>query len=74
MDIRFEKLNIGDDEQLNSLVKWESDKDLYHLITPVRDKNKVSEYSTYEIFGVNFMENDLMIKDEIVFSSHCSEN
>lgn len=56
MDIRFEKLNIKDDEQLNALVKWECDESLYHLITPVRDKNKVPEYSTYEILKKRFEE------------------
>lgn len=56
MDYRFEKLNIKNDEQLNSLVKWECDKDLHHLVIPIRDKDKVLEYPTYEILKKRFDE------------------
>lgn len=59
MDIRFEKLNIKDDEQLNALVKWECDKDLYHLVIPVREKEKALKYVTYDILKKRFDEDQL---------------
>jgi RimJ/RimL family protein N-acetyltransferase len=57
MNIQFQKLNVNDDEQLNALVKWDNDIDLYHLITPVRDKDKVLEFPTYEVLKNNFDKN-----------------
>ena len=57
MDIKFEKLNCKNDEQLNILLKWECDKELNHFIIPNRDKNKEIEYPTFEIFKKRFEEN-----------------
>lgn len=39
MNIRIEQLDINNDEQIHSLVRWENDEDIRHLISPVRDRN-----------------------------------
>ncbi|MCI5071525.1 GNAT family N-acetyltransferase [bacterium] len=38
--IHYKKLNINDDQQLMALLKWENDVSIYHLITPVKDRNQ----------------------------------
>ncbi|MEZ4740891.1 MAG: GNAT family N-acetyltransferase [Bdellovibrionota bacterium] len=56
MNIEIKQLDINDEEQIRSIVRWENDKDLYHLITPVRDKSK-PEINTFESLKKRYAEN-----------------
>jgi len=48
MKIKIEKLDIKNNLQLKSIVKWDNDTDLYHLITPVKSKDSSVEVKTVE--------------------------
>lgn len=48
MNIRIEKLDVNDWTQLQALANWECDPEIYHLVTPVRDKEKDFCYPTKE--------------------------
>lgn len=44
MNIRIEKFNFEDPVQIDALTKWDCDKELYHLVTPVFFKGDEFEY------------------------------
>lgn len=56
MDIKIEHLNLNDDEQIHSLVKWENDPELYHLLVPIMDKDKSEPIKTFESLKKTFVE------------------
>ena len=55
MNINIKQIDINDDEQIRSMAKWENDKDLYHLIVPVRDKDN-PEINTFESLKKRYFE------------------
>lgn len=48
MNIRIEKFNIADDRQIEALAKWDCDKQLFPLVTPVFDKAKALDFPTLD--------------------------
>ena len=56
MNIEIRQIDISDDEQIRSMARWENDKDLYHLIVPVRDKDN-PEINTFESLKKRYNEN-----------------
>lgn len=48
MDIRIEQFDLADPLQIGALVKWDCDKDLYHLTRPARDKSSALNYPSKE--------------------------
>lgn len=48
MNIRIEKFNIEDPNQIKALSKWDCDKELYPLTTPVFEKSKALEFPNLE--------------------------
>ena len=49
MKIKIEKLDINNEEQIHSLVKWDNDPKFSHLIQPVRKESDKLEVVSYEI-------------------------
>lgn len=48
MNIRIERLNPNDWTQLQAVAKWDCDRELYHLVTPIRDKEAALRYPAKE--------------------------
>jgi RimJ/RimL family protein N-acetyltransferase len=62
--IRFEKLDLKNEEHLISLAKWDSDLEFKHLVTPVENKHvkeeSISAETIYQRYS-NEKQNDFMI-------------
>lgn len=48
MNVRIEEFDLNDTVQVQALTRWDCDKELYHLVTPVRDEKAASAYPAEE--------------------------
>jgi RimJ/RimL family protein N-acetyltransferase len=55
--VRFKKLNINDDDQINAKVKWNCDIEICHYITLVRDRDIPPEISTHKTLRKRYEDN-----------------